>query len=378
MTMRDDLSTRPGSLSELGPVLGELVHDLANEVQILHGWATIARGEVAAGRAPEAELDRVVNLSADLGRMLRDVLETVSGQGLSPEVVFDPRALTESLLNDRSREMAGLDLRLTWRLPPEVRVRGRASFWTRAISNLVGNAARHARRAVAVQLWYEEEHGRGWVVAGVEDDGPGIPDEERELIFQPLWRGSQGHTGLGLSATVWLASHLGGSLRCVEGSSLGGAAFELRAPISGPLIADRPASPPRLSASALAGVRILLIDDDPGVRVALGRLLRRVGAEVREMDPRGEPLESVTDGVLRARPDVLVIDLRLGERGGVGLWQDLSTKLPGLADRVVFVSGAVPGDPYWEAAMETGRPVLAKPFDLDQLVALVDRLRSGE
>jgi DNA-binding NtrC family response regulator len=141
---------------------------------------------------------------------------------------------------------------------------------------------------------------------------------------------------------------------------------------------DRAASPPRLSASALAGVRILLIDDDPGVRVALGRLLRRVGAEVREMDPRGEPLESVTDGVLRARPDVLVIDLRLGERGGVGLWQDLSTKLPSLADRVVFVSGAVPGDPYWEAAMETGRPVLAKPFDLDQLVTLVDRLRSGE
>ena len=48
--MRDDLSTRPDALSELGPVLGELVHDLANEVQILHGWASIARAAVSWAR----------------------------------------------------------------------------------------------------------------------------------------------------------------------------------------------------------------------------------------------------------------------------------------------------------------------------------------
>lgn len=376
--MRDDLTTQHTPLSDLGPVLGELVHDLANEIQVLHGWALLARGEATAGRVPTSELDHVVSLSADLGKMLRDVMETVAGQAISPEVTFDPRELTESLLNDRAREMAGLELRMASRLPPEVRVRGRATFWTRALSNLLGNAARHARRVVAVQLWWEEDQeGGSWVVARVEDDGPGIPAQERPHIFRPLWRGAEGQTGLGLSATLWLSGQLGGSLRYADGSALGGAAFELRVPISARLVALNRLAPVHVTSDALAGVRLLLVDDDPGVRTALARLLRRVGADVRDMDPRGEPLDWIMDGVLRARPDYLIVDLHLGERGGVELWRELAAKVPDLADRVIFVSGAVPGDPQWEAAIRTGKPVLSKPFDLDQLVALVNRLRTS-
>jgi ActR/RegA family two-component response regulator len=376
--MRDHVSTPSTPLSDLGPVLGELVHDLANEIQVLHGWALLARGEVSAGRMPSSELDHVLSLSADLGRMLRDVLETVSGQSLSPEVTFDPSELTESLLNDRARVISGLELRMASRLPPEVRVRGRASFWTRAISNLLGNAARHATRVIGVQLRLEEEDGRSWVIARVEDDGPGIPEEERLLMFQPLWRGPQGQTGLGLSATLWMAVQLGGSLRYVEGNALGGAAFDLRVPVSTRLMAASRVAHVHAADDALEDVRLLLIDDDPGVRAALGRLLRRVGAEVRELDPRGEPLEWIMDGVLRARPDFLIVDLHLGERAGVELWRYLAAKLPELARRVIFVSGAVPGDPQWEAASRSGQPILAKPFDLEQLVGLIDRLRGGE
>lgn len=377
--MRDDLTTRPTPLADLGPVLGELVHDLANEIQILHGWALLARGEVTAGRAPASELDHVLALSTDLGRMLRDVMETVAGQHLSPEVTFDPLQLSETLLNDRAREMAGLELRMSSRLPLDIRVRGRATFWTRAISNLLGNATRHAHRVVAVQLWTEiDDDGRGWVLARVEDDGPGIPDEEREMIFRPLWRGAHGQTGLGLSATVWLADQLGGSLRYAEDSALAGAAFEIRVPVATSLLPAGRASAPRIAPDALAGVRLLLIDDDPGVRVALARLLRRAGADVRDIDPRGEPLDWITDSVLRAHPDVLIMDLHLGERGGVELWRELSAKLPDLVDRVLFVTGAVPGDPLWDAAVRSGRPVLAKPFELEKLVGAIRAMRAKE
>src|SRR5688572_7869777 len=97
--MKQDDPGRPQArdpVTSLGQVTGELVHDLANEVQVLQGWAMLARGEAVTGQAPVAELQHVVDISSRLGRMLRDMLETVSGQEVSPELVFDPHALTEA------------------------------------------------------------------------------------------------------------------------------------------------------------------------------------------------------------------------------------------------------------------------------------------
>ena len=65
------------------------------------------------------------------------------------------------------------------------------------------------------------------------------------------------------------------------------------------------------------------------------------------------------------------------ERGGVGLWRRLQEDLPQLAERVVFISGSARGDPLWDEAERTGRAVLAKPFDVQQLITHVAGFRAG-
>ena len=153
-------------LAALGQVTGELVHDLANEVQVLQGWAMLARGEAVTGNPPVNEIQRVVDISSRLGRMLRDMLETVSGQGISPELVFDPHALTETTVNERIREMTSLDVHFRSYLSEGTRVAGRASFWSRVVSNLLINASRYAHLAVRVTLAEridpEAEKRTGW------------------------------------------------------------------------------------------------------------------------------------------------------------------------------------------------------------------------
>ncbi len=360
--------------------MGELVHDLNNEVTILQGWAMLARGELDAGRLPGDEVDRVVGITDVLARMLRDMMDTVAGRGLSPEVTFDPLALTEEVLADRVRALGSATLRLHSSLPEGVRIAGRASFWVRALSNLVGNATRYARTQISVSLSSRAPgEGPPVIVLRVEDDGCGIPAAHQADVFQPFWRGEGGETGLGLSSVAWAVSQLGGTVTYRDDSPLGGAAFEIQLSAA-PRLLSRPQLERHLAAELepIRGARIMLVDDDRAVRHAIRRLLERAGLEVREFDPAGEPEAHVLQAILSCQPDAMLLDLRLGERGGLALWNRMCLEMPRLAGRVIFVTGAAPGEPDWEQARLTGQPLLGKPFDLKELARIVVRFRAEQ
>ena len=96
----------------------------------------------------------------------------------------------------------------------------------RALSNLLRNAQKYA--AASIRLSAVREGGR--LLIAVEDDGPGIPEEERDRIFEPFYRldrsrdRATGGFGLGLSIARKAVLLHGGSLT-VEDSALGGARF---------------------------------------------------------------------------------------------------------------------------------------------------------
>jgi two-component system NtrC family sensor kinase len=75
-----------------------------------------------------------------------------------------------------------------------------------------------------------EEKGR--VACRVEDNGPGVAEEDRQRIFDPFFttKPPGEGTGLGLANALRLAEELGGSLECEDSRELGGAEFVLRLP----------------------------------------------------------------------------------------------------------------------------------------------------
>ncbi|HEY9374956.1 sensor histidine kinase, partial [Streptomyces sp.] len=107
----------------------------------------------------------------------------------------------------------------------------------RVLRNLGDNAARHARGRVALDLATAQD---GRIVLGVEDDGPGVPADQRERIFERFVRlddardradgdASEG-SGLGLAIVAELVAAHGGDVRAVDGETLGGARFEVTLP----------------------------------------------------------------------------------------------------------------------------------------------------
>jgi len=111
------------------------------------------------------------------------------------------------------------------------RVHGRREQLTRVVRNLLDNAARHASTTVAVELVTDATE----VVLTVDDDGPGIPAEDRERVFQRFTRLDDGRArdagglGLGLSMVKAITDQHGGSV-VIDDAPLGGARVRIRLP----------------------------------------------------------------------------------------------------------------------------------------------------
>jgi two-component system OmpR family sensor kinase len=110
-----------------------------------------------------------------------------------------------------------------------------------AIENLIRNALRYSTRGTKVRVTVELRDGEPTIE--VENEGPGIPVEDRETIFEPLAVGANGlGTGIGLFVVSRVIGRHGGTIRCYEPEE-GRFTFELRLPPSSPPRQDRRVSP---------------------------------------------------------------------------------------------------------------------------------------
>jgi two-component system OmpR family sensor kinase len=112
-------------------------------------------------------------------------------------------------------------------------VNGDQRLLLRALGNVLRNAQKYAKDRIVLSA---RRVGTGAVEVVIEDDGAGIPEAERERIFEPFYRldrsrdRSTGGFGLGLSIARKAIEQHGGTIRA-EGSMLGGARFVVRLPL---------------------------------------------------------------------------------------------------------------------------------------------------
>jgi CheY-like chemotaxis protein len=221
---------------------------------------------------------------------------------------------------------------------------------------------RHADRRVRVSLLTEPRDGTEGVRLRVEDDGAGIDPALRGRLFSPFARGAADGHGLGLSSTSWLVEQLAGGAPQAGGSSLGGACMEIWFPAR--LVAPAVAHVP----FPLAGLRVVLVDDDAAVRRVLVALLRRERMVAEGLDVGPDLAERLT--VLQ--PDLLLLDRNLGTFSGLDLWRAVRVRDPALARRTALLTGAAePGD------RTADPPVLRKPLDLNALRTFAARALGG-
>jgi two-component system osmolarity sensor histidine kinase EnvZ len=154
----------------------------------------------------------------EMSRMLEDYLAFAQGDaGETTELVNLP-ALLEEIAETARRD--GDTVETAFEGEPEALLR--ALGFRRCLANLVGNAGRHGDR-----IALKARHAEGWLTVTVDDDGPGIPPDEREAVFRPFYRLDGGRnvdgggSGLGLAISRDIAMSHGGDVILAD-SPLGG------------------------------------------------------------------------------------------------------------------------------------------------------------
>ncbi|PTM41944.1 two-component system osmolarity sensor histidine kinase EnvZ [Bosea sp. 124] len=163
----------------------------------------------------------------EMSRMLEDYLAFARGDAGEAAVETDIRALLEELKSDAERQDHQTELTVIG--DPLVVIRPDA--FRRLMTNLVSNAARFGDR-IAIRA----THDARYLIIMVDDDGPGIPPDQREDVFRPFFRLDEarnvdsGGTGLGLAIARDIARAHGGDIILTD-SPLGGLRATVRLPV---------------------------------------------------------------------------------------------------------------------------------------------------
>ena len=191
----------------------------------------------------------------------------------------------------------------------------------------------------------------------VADNGPGIPAHLRARVFEPYFTTKPIGVGLGvgLAVSLGIVEAHGGTLT-VDCPAEGGAVFVIALPVGNVDATGVEAGP---TSKANASRRsILIVDDEAEIRETLAEIL---GGALHRVVTAGSGREAL-DRMAAERYDVILTDIRMPDLDGRALYAEIEGRWPGLAQRVVFVTGDTLTSALREFVSESGRPVIEKPF----------------
>jgi signal transduction histidine kinase len=238
-TMNGMLSRIEAAALRQREFVGDASHELRSPLAALQTELDVAVAH-QNDDLPAELLGRLSGQTRRMAQLLDGLLFLARADEGATQRGHEPVDLDELILAEAARLRAG-GATVSVIGPDAARVRGSHQDLARLLSNLGDNAAAHARSGVTLSIRVEA----GEAVMTVADDGPGIPEADRERVFERFTRLDQarsrtatgGGAGLGLAICKQIVQRHGGQIT-VEGGDAG-ARFVVRLPLAGQTAAGR-------------------------------------------------------------------------------------------------------------------------------------------
>ena len=307
--------------------LATLSHELRTPLNAVLGWTQLLRAGTLDAKGVARALETVERNARSQAQLIADLLDVsriVSGK-LKLEMSRVPlRQIVDEAVIAAGPAADAKKVALVANLDEAAfEVSGDAERLKQITSNLISNAIKFTPPGGTVTVLLARRP--GWASLMVKDTGQGITREFLPFVFDRFRQAdstttrTQGGLGLGLSIVKHLAELHGGTVSVASEGEGAGSAFTVEIPR---VAEERTERSQLLRAEAsdgewakLAGVKVLVVEDDPDGRELLRTVLERCQAEVVSVGSVPAALEAIR----AARPDVVVSDIGLPGEDGYAL-----------------------------------------------------------
>ena len=362
-------------MASIGTLAAGVAHEINNPLSYVLSNLTVSLAELERLRAPPG---------VDLDELLQALREAKEGAERVKQIVADLRTFARvdeqrrapcdvtqvitaalNMARNETRHRA----RVVTHFEPVSPVLANEARLGQAFLNLIINAAQaipdgHAdQHTISVTV---REHG-GSLTVSVKDTGSGIAPEHLPRIFDPFFstKAVGEGMGLGLFITQNIVRDLGGDVSVQSTPGLG-TTFDVRLPTAVVPYQGSAPSPVPLS----RGAHLLVVDDEPLLRKALGRMLGR-GHTLKLVGSGREALELLEHG---ERYDAVLCDLMMPDVSGIDVWERLGQLDPRQQRRVIFMTGGTFTERARRFVDSVRPPMLEKPFTASAFANLLAEL----
>ena len=386
--MQDEL-LKAKKLESVGVLAGGIAHDFNNLMSVVVGYISLAGTEMEPGSKAFENLLKAEEASIQTKALTARLITFSKGGGPVKETASIGNLVKDSV----GFSLKGSDINARFSIPDDI---SPAEVDEDQIKQVIRNIITNAQEAMAgqgtINISCENADIGGkdtltlkngkYVKISIEDQGPGIPEEDLVKIFDPYFStkelGTQKGMGLGLAVSDSIIKKHSG-LITVESQLGTGTTFSIYLPISEKeIIEAAPVKKPVPEKLVTQGEKILVMDDEELVRDVSNALLTHIGYEVEVAVEGVEVIEMYRKAMKSEKPfDMVILDLT--NKIGMGGAETIVRLLEIDPDVKAIVATGYSNDPIISNFREHGfRGALPKPFTLDQLKTALHDAIAGE
>lgn len=366
--------------------LANMSHEIRTPMNAIIGFSHLGLEENAPEKLREY-LEKVHSSSTSLLGIINDVLDFSKIEAGKLEIEAAPFQLSQFIgeireMMEISAETDGLVLEFDVSEDLPENLLGDSLRIRQVLTNLLSNAIKFTTQgSIRATVELASRQGDQLMLRfSVRDHGIGISPEQQEKLFQPFSQADSsttrkyGGTGLGLAISSKLVQMMGGEIH-VDSESGKGSTFaftvalqENRAAL--PADASEQVQGGQNAAARLAGMRVLLVEDNSLNQMLAQALLIKVGVEVTIANHGREALDMLANGYV---PDVVLMDIQMPEMGGHEATALIRTEL-NMTELPIIAMTAHAMSEEWQRCQDSGmNDIVTKPINVKVLYETLEK-----
>jgi two-component system NtrC family sensor kinase len=356
-------------MSSLGLFVSGVAHEMNNPLTSILGCAEHLLEDQAHDSESHEAVRIIIEDARRASRIVRNLLHTANPQNSNQSKIYF-NDIIEYIVDVHIDQTRKKDIRIILDLCKEINpIIGDSTQFKQVVANFLQNAVDAIEESgTGDQIIFRTRNQDKWVIMEIEDNGPGIPEENQSKLFDPFFttKPPGKGTGLGLSINYNVIQKCGGFITVAQDAQPGTRFIvKIHSAESDAVPAEKiePDDATHLPS------KVLIVDDEKTLCRNLSEFLMELGCRADTAFNGSLAMEILK----KKNYDLILLDLKMPVMGGVELYQYLATEQPELAKKVVFMSG------YSGLEIQTSSgfpdvPILQKPFSPKELFGLLSNI----